>query len=220
MNLRKLIKRWGGELVYRLKPGRASTDRPITIPAFHSLGPGDIAIDCGANLGGVTAVLARGGAEVHAFEPNPDAFAILSERTRGMANVHLHQKAVLDRDTTMRLFLHLNYGRNPERFSAGSSLIAEKRNVDERAGIEVAVIDLPAFIAALGRPVKLLKIDVEGAEYAILDALIDRGLIDRIERVFVETHAHTIPSLAEADARLRRRIAEHGLGDKIDLNWV
>jgi FkbM family methyltransferase len=220
MNLRKLLKRWGGDLVYRLKPGRTVAERPITIPAFFELGPGDIAIDCGANLGSVTEVLARGGAEVHAFEPNPDAFAILSRNTAGMPNVHLHQQAVLDRNGTMRLFLHLNYARNPERFSAGSSLIAEKRNVDGSTGVEVEVIDLPAFIEALGRPVKLLKIDVEGAEYAILEALIERGIIDRIERVFVETHAHAIKSLAEADARLRRRIAELDLGAKIDLNWI
>ncbi|MFM7443241.1 MAG: FkbM family methyltransferase, partial [Tabrizicola sp.] len=35
------------------------------------LRPGDVAVDCGANRGDVTAVLAASGAVVHAFEPDP-----------------------------------------------------------------------------------------------------------------------------------------------------
>lgn len=220
MNLRKTLKQIGGNLLYRLKPGKAPVERVVDIPVFHQLGPGDIAIDCGANLGLIARILGAQGAEVHAFEPNPDAFRVLAERTRDLPNVKLHQQAVLDKPGSMKLFLHMNYDRNPERFSSGSSLIPEKRNVDETRGVEVEVIDLPAFIEALGRPVKILKIDVEGAEYAILHAMLDRGTIDLVEHVFVETHAHAIPSLRETDAALRARIAEMGLGKKIDLNWL
>ena len=175
---------------------------------------------CGANLGAITAVLAAGGAEVHAFEPNPDAFRILSAKVSNLPNVHLHQKAVLDKPGILTLYLHVNYGRNPERFSSGSSLIAEKRNVDDRSGVDVKVIDFPAFVRGLGRPVKLLKVDIEGAEYILLNALIDAGLMDRIEKVYVETHAHAIPSLKEADRLLRLRLKTLGLTEKIDLNWV
>jgi FkbM family methyltransferase len=220
MSLKKTLKRWGGELVYRLKPGKAQQFRQVTIPEFLNLGPDDIAIDCGANLGVITTVLARSGAQVHAFEPNPDAFASLRSKVKDMANVHLHQQAVLDKPGTLRLYLHLNYARNPERFSQGSSLMSEKRNVDEAHGIDVEVIDLCDFIETLGRPVKLLKIDIEGAEYAVLHAMLDRGTIDLVEKVFVETHAHAIPSLQQTDAALRQRIAECGLSEKIDLNWI
>ena len=218
--LKKWLKRWGGEVIYRLKPGQAEHERTVTQPEFHALGPGDIAIDCGANLGAITRILAASGAEVHAFEPNPDAFAHLSRAVAGLPHVHLHPKAVLDRPGRLTLHLHMNYARNPARFSSGSSLISEKRNVDAAQGVEVEVIDLPAFIAALDRPVKLLKIDVEGAEYDILHALLDRGLIDRIDKIFVETHAHAIPSLRDTDARLRDRIAKAGLAGKIDLTWT
>jgi FkbM family methyltransferase len=220
MGVKKSLKRWFGAVAYRLKPGKAEVARVVDIPAFHQLGPGDIAIDCGANLGVITRILAKGGAEVHAFEPNPDAFRVLTERTAAMPNVHRHQQAVLDHADVMTLYLHVNYALNPERFSSRSSLIAEKRNVDETGGVQVQVIDLVEFIENLGRPVKLLKIDIEGAEYALLKALIDRGVIDRIEAVFVETHAHSIPSLLPVDQALRRRIADLGLGGKIDLNWL
>lgn len=67
---------------------------------------------------------------------------------------------------------------------------------------------------------KLLKVDIEGAEYDLLNGLIDRGAMDRIEAVFVETHAHSIPSLVPVDKALRDRIDKLGLGGKIDLNWI
>lgn len=220
MALKKTLKRWFGAVAYRVKPGKAEQSRNVTEPEFHALGPGDIAIDCGANLGVITAIMAKNGAEVHAFEPNPDAFRVLTERTARMPNVHRHQQAVLDRADTMTLFLHVNYGLNPERFSSRSSLIGEKRNVDDRRGVKVEVIDVVDFIEKLGRPVKLMKIDVEGAEYDILNAMIDRGVIDHVDKVFVETHAHSIPSLKPVDAALRQRIAERGLAGKIDLNWL
>lgn len=220
MRLRSRLKRWLGNISYRVRPGKAEFTRAVAHPAFHALGPGDIAIDCGANLGAITLVLAAGGAEVHAFEPNPDAFAILERATKHLPNVHRYQQAVLDAPDRMTLHLHMNYARNPERFSSGSSLISDKRNVDGSGGIEVEVVDLVAFIESLQKPVKLLKLDIEGAEYTILHALLDRCMMDLIERVFVETHAHAIPSLRDTDARLRARISALGLGGKIDLTWT
>lgn len=220
MTILKTLKRLGGEVTYRLRPRRALHDRQVAHPAFHALGPLDIGIDCGANLGAITRVMAAHGAEIHAFEPNPVAFAALTRATAGMPNVRRHPQAVLDAPGRMTLHLHLNDALNPERFSSSSSLMPDKRNVDPGRGIEVEVIDLPAFIEALGRPVALLKIDVEGAEYAILHALIERGTIARIGRVFAETHAHAIPRLQATDADLRRRIAALGLSEKIDLTWT
>jgi FkbM family methyltransferase len=220
MTLKKSLKRAFGSIAYRLNPGKPEKTREVTIPLFHQLGPGDIAIDCGANLGAITKVLGAHGATVHAFEPNPDAFRVLTEQTAAMPNVHRHNQAVLDRPGEMTLYLHLNYALNPERFSSRSSLIAEKRNVDEAGGVKVKVIDLVDFILRLDRPVKLLKVDIEGAEYDLLNGLIDRGAMDRVEAVFVETHAHSIPSLVPVDRALRARIEKLGLGGKIDLNWI
>src|SRR3546814_4183293 len=59
--------------------GRAPTQGAMRdfLDAAKRLRPGDIAIDCGANVGRFTRPIAEGGATVHAFEPNPDAFAEL-----------------------------------------------------------------------------------------------------------------------------------------------
>lgn len=219
MKLRKRVKKLLGEVYYRFWPGRAKQAVEIDIPAFHELGPEDIAIDCGANRGLVTRVMAANGARVHAFEPNPVAYERLIEATRGMPSVTCYNKAVLDRPGRMQLYLHLNFDRNPERFSERSSLYAEKVNVDESRAVDVEVVDLVEFIMGLDRPVKLLKIDIEGAEYELLEGLIDRGAIERIGRVFVETHADSIPSLVPKDVALREKIGRLGLQERIDLEW-
>ena len=219
MKLGKRLSKAFGDLWYRVKKKRAPTGCRRDLAGLYALGPGDLAIDCGANLGHVARRMAERGAQVHAFEPNPDAFAALLENTSGLA-VTAHNAAVLDRPGRMRLHLHLNYRRNPARFSESSSLIAEKYNVDDTNAIEVEVIDLPAFILALDRPVKLLKIDIEGAEYQLLDGLIERGALDRVERVLVETHADKIPSLRPADEALRAKLAARGLAAKVDLGWL
>jgi len=220
MRLRKRVKKLLGEVAYRFSPGKVSDARVVEVPAFHALGPGDVAIDCGANCGLITRVLAANGATVHAFEPNPGSFAKLTEAVRDFPEVVCHNAAVLDRAGRMNLYLHLNYDRNPDRFSEGSTLMAGKRNADEDRAVEVEVVDLVAFILGLDRRVNLLKVDIEGAEYDLLDGLIERGAIDRCDQVFVETHANSIPELMPRDAALRERIARMGLGGKIDLNWI
>ena len=72
----------GGELVRQVLRRLRRTIRPTALERpidGLGLGRGDLAIDCGANVGHVTAALARTGAEVHAFEPNPQAFSALVE---------------------------------------------------------------------------------------------------------------------------------------------
>ena len=59
---------------------------------------GDIVFDCGANVGDVTVQLAQSGAQVHAFEPDPVAFARLSDRFSEVDNVTLHNVAVGTQD--------------------------------------------------------------------------------------------------------------------------
>ncbi len=186
---------------------------------FAQLGPGDVAIDCGANVGLVTARMAERGATVHAFEPNPDAFRELTRRFEGEPRVICHPQAVWHRKTTMKLFLHENAEQDPIAFSTGSSLLAFKNNVSADHHCEVEVIDLLAFIESLGRPVRLLKIDVEGAECEILEAFIARGFQRRVALTLVETHEKKIPKLRARTEAIRASLRREGISN-INLDWV
>ena len=197
------------------KPQAHTLTGPIAEITFA---PGDVAIDCGANLGDVTVPLAAKGATVYAFEPNPHAFRVLKKRTARFPNVHCFNQGVLDRPDKLRLYLHKQAGGNQVKWANGSSLLAFKKNVDAGTSVEVEVIDLSAFIAKIDGPIKLLKLDVEGVECPILNKLIDTGCTARIERILVETHDRKIPELREETDALRRRIAAAGL-THIELDW-
>lgn len=77
------------------------------------LRPGDLALDLGANMGVVTAVLAATGADVVAFEPDPLAFATLQDKFADQPNVSLVQAAVGVGSGTVRLMRADNFGDNP-----------------------------------------------------------------------------------------------------------
>lgn len=183
------------------------------------LKPGDIAIDCGANVGHVTAILARSGATVYAFEPNPHAFEVLQKRFASTPAVMCLRKGVLDAAGSMKLYLHQNAGQDQVYWSQGGSLLDFKGNVNRETFVEVEIVDLADFILNLGRPVRVLKMDVEGVECRILKRLILLGLAERIEHIFVETHEQKIPQLRPEVEELRDLIAARGLKN-IDLNWL
>jgi FkbM family methyltransferase len=198
----------------RVRP--SSVERRV---AALGLAPGDVAIDCGANVGTVTAALAATGAHVHAFEPNPDAFAVLEERFHSATNVELHRNAVLDRAGTTRLHLHVEAEADPIGASIGSSVLPFKGNVDPETYVEVEAVDLAEFVLGLSCRVHIVKIDVEGAECPIVHRLLDSGAIDRIGTVLVELHDHHVPELrADFDA-LRDRLAREGLAGRVLTDW-
>jgi FkbM family methyltransferase len=186
---------------------------------FTALQKGDIAIDCGANVGKVTSKMAECGAKVFAFEPNPFAFKVLKKKFRYNFKVKCFNKGVLDKNTKLKLYFHKNSDADEVKWSTGSSFLSEKSNVNNTKYKEVDVIDLCEFIEKLNKPIALLKLDVEGVEIEILNKLIDTGTIHKIKQVLVETHDDKIEALKDKTNALRERIKVEKI-DNINLDWI
>lgn len=206
----------------RLASRRRDRARRPEVDAFHEclrqLNPGDIAIDCGANVGKFTVPMAHTGAEVYAFEPNPDAHRELVKVTAAFPNVKVIQAAVTSRAGPIKLFLHRYAEEDPVHFSTGSSLLESKRNVVHDRYVTVEGVAFGEFVKGLGRPVRLLKMDIEGAEVDVINQLLDEGLHRQIEHAFVEVHDRQIWSLAEPTRKLRERLRNMG-ADQFRLDW-
>ena len=186
---------------------------------FSDIQENDICIDCGANIGEVTAKMSENGATVYAFEPNLHAFKKLKCRFQDFQRVHCLNKGVLDSDGQMPLYMHEHSDEDEVKWSVGSSLINTKGNVLKEKFKLVEIIDLSVFIEKLRAPIKLLKLDVEGVEVEILNQLIDKGLHKSIEMILVETHDHKMPELKEKTDLLRQRIKKNNIKN-INLNWI
>jgi FkbM family methyltransferase len=181
--------------------------------------PEGITIDCGANVGAISAKLAKTGAKVYAFEPNPYAFQKLTERVKSFPNVVCTNKGVWDRNTTTSLYFHQE-ARNDDAFwSFGSSIMKNKGNIDQSRSVEVELIDLTSFIEGLAGNIDLLKIDIEGAECELLEKFISKELQKKVKMTLVETHDSKIEGQKQKTDRVRRLIKEKGITN-IKLSWL
>ncbi len=137
-------------------------------------------IDCGANIGlAMLYFKARyPGAKVLCFEPNP-AGADLVER-------HIRENNLRD-VAVQRAACGAAPGEASFFVNATDSILSsfDRERAKADAEIKVPVVRLSEFIQA---PVDLLKIDVEGAEWAIFEDLIAAGKMPLIRSLIVEYH--------------------------------
>lgn len=186
---------------------------------FATIGYGDITIDCGANLGVVSQKMADKGALVFAFEPNPFVFEELMKRLRTYPNVVCINKAVWYKNDKLRLHLHEHYVHDPAGSAYASSLLNNHPVTNPEQYVEVEVIDLTQFIELLNRRIKLVKIDIEGAEFELLEKIVEKNLHLQIDQIVVETHDWLIPDLKTRANQFRLLLQEKQIHN-IDLNWV
>ena len=127
--------------------------------------PGMVAVDVGANLGVHTLALARAvgpAGRVHALEPDPSNFRLLARAVAEAraAQVTLHRAAAAAQAGEMDLHLSA-VNRGDHRLHPEAA---------RRARLRVPVIVLDELLA--GEPhVDFVKIDVQGAEVAVLRGL-------------------------------------------------
>ena len=126
------------------------------------LAPGDVAIDVGANVGYYTLLMARAvgpRGKVLAFEPSPVTFERLRENVEmnGLDNVELFRLGASDHRGTVGL------SGGSIRNQGRSSMVRG----DAEHQVEVAPLD-EQIPEDLWPRVRLVKIDVEGAEPAVL----------------------------------------------------
>ena len=147
----------------------------------HLLRPGAVVVECGAHHGAQSILLSRWvgpQGKVVAVEPMPENLSILNKNIEinDLSNVIVVDKAVgAGRDNQLSMALHSN---------------ASVRRSGKHT-ISVGSITLDALAERLKIIPTLLKIDVEGYEYEILEG--SRSILTTIPAVFVEVHTLTLP---------------------------
>jgi len=204
---------------------RVAQARGMLQGVLSMLRPGDIVLDCGANIGDVAEPLAETGASVHAFEPDPYAFDRLSKRLGARPNVTLHHAAVGAQSGTVKLMRAENFDDNPKGGSVKSTIVSGGRNIDERAdaSIDVEVVDLLAIIrdfTASHGEIAFLKLDIEGAELELLEHMLQQDLFHGIRLTVAETHERKFRELRPRFAVLRRQVTESYPITKVNLDWI
>lgn len=138
-------------------------------------------VDCGANIG-MSVIFFKSlypEAEVLAFEPDPRTFARLKENVEGnrLAATRLVNAAVAGTPGTLPFY--------SDAGGDGSLVASLDPARGGSASVAVEAVKLSSFI---DQPIDFLKIDIEGAEHAVVDDLIDSGTIARVNEIVIEVH--------------------------------
>jgi FkbM family methyltransferase len=177
------------------------------------LKPGDLAVDCGANMGVVTERLAATGASVVAFE----------QKFANASNVMLVNAAVGVGSGTVRLMRADNFGDNPEGASVKSTILDGGRRIDAENAVEVPLIDFPSWVAdqvkARGE-IAFIKMDIEGAELDILEKMDSEQLFVNIRCLVAETHERKFKDLRDRYKALRDKVSQTYAPGKVNLDWI
>ena len=167
----------------------------------YDLGPRSLVFDCGAYLGDFASeVVERYQCQVFCFEPLQTYFAQLSRRFAGEAKITC-----------------LNYGIGSSSREAKISVEKDASSLfraTESAKLEtVRFVDInEALQLAGGRKIDLLKLNIEGGEFEVLDAILDRNLATRFRHIQVQFH-QIIPDFHERRLRIRAGLAKsHQIG--------
>jgi FkbM family methyltransferase len=151
----------------------ADTDRPYIL-------------DCGSNIGSAILYFKKifPRAVIDGFEPFDHAFRVLKRNidVNHLQDVTVHKLALSDRKGSNRLHYDPS---NP-----GSSVRSLHRGpAEDAASVAVETTTLSRYI---DRTVDFLKMDIEGAEIAVMQELHDAKRLPLIRKAAIEYHHHTV----------------------------
>ena len=179
----------------------------------------DIVIDLGANIGLVSHLMAKTGATVIAFEPNIDALNKLNLIGKKFNNLEIKPVAAGVRNRKCKLFLHKDLSNDELDLTQSSTLNNKKPNVSKDKFINIEEINFAEYLNDLNKKVELIKVDIEGYEIELINDLIDKGALNNVGKVYLETHEVSFIDLEEPTKLLKKRIKNNGLESKFFYDW-
>ena len=129
------------------------------------LGPAMTFVDVGAQVGyfsTTAAVLVGPTGAIHSFEPDPDCFSMLQRNARPYPWMRVHNSAVAD------FTGETSFYRSPKRGESGWGAMFDEDRAREKISVRMCTLDRWVAADGIGK-IDAIKIDVEGAEYRVLE---------------------------------------------------
>jgi FkbM family methyltransferase len=173
-------------------------------------------IECGSGYGKTLELFSKTNLyenhhwKIYAFEANPQMVIKTRERCAQMIQMQVLEvieKALWIENGTIDLYI----GRNP----AGSSLFKDKTtgNLDKKNPINVTCLYLGDWLRAYLSKDDYIVIgmNIEGAEYRLLDKMIRDSSAEYINELYVDFHNEKVGVLSEIDYELAERLKSKGV---------
>lgn len=145
-------------------------------------------IDCGSNIGMSICYFKKKYPEskIVGFEPDKKTFQLLKNNVEKnkLGNVELYESAVYNREDTINFYSDVDKDGDLG-MSVTKRLLESNRRIKET---KVHSVLLSRFIK---KPVDLLKIDIEGAEFEVIKELSNSSKFKLINEIIIEYHSKT-----------------------------
>lgn len=141
-----------------------------------------------------------------AFEPSRENLALLRARFMSHPKVRIMAAAAGTADVPQVSLYHA-------AGTYGHSLLQVKENVSANDAEVVRMIDFSRYILDEFQPSDhiVLKVDIEGSEYDLLERMIEQRSIERIATLFCEWHYRRIGVSVSRHRKLVRRLRKEGI---------
>lgn len=183
----------------------------VAAAIMRILQPGDSAIDVGANNGFFTVMMSQcvgKTGRVYAYEPHPETFKVLTEHTRinDCKNTVLAELVVSDRHGEVDFYLNSDMASSSALIDPG--LVPD--NVVSREHPRKTRIPSVLLTNCEGKPIKLVKIDTEGAEHLVLKGAEQLLMTQHPPFIIVELNPFGLKHTGSSIAALRQYMLKFG----------
>lgn len=141
---------------------------------FVRMKPGDLVMDCGANIGLFSALAAWTGCDVYAFEPAAHIADITRQVYAGQGTVTVVPKALVEKEGTVMFHQAGEQNHYKGDSSRVGNFVEGKDTVEDFVNLKVPCTTIDAVVKEYGLAhVDFVKADIEGAERLMLQGAGD-----------------------------------------------
>ena len=103
-----------------------------------------------------------------------------------------------------------NFKRDFSYPNSGSSTLIDEKPLAHSQYISIPCIDIVSLLLFAHKDDNIiLKVDIEGFEYAIFDRLFETGLLSRVSAVYIELHEYKLSRNIDRDYRLLSQLQQY-----------
>lgn len=140
---------------------------------------------------------------IHTFEPEKDCWKYYE----GLPTI-LHKEAVWDKDGEAVFY--------QAKYRQGSTMVEGKQSgrIDYEHPIKIPCIDFSKWLISNFKKDDyiIVKMNIEGAEYRVLNKMLDDGSMEYVKELYIKFHSRKISTILFAgDRPLQKRITDRGV---------
>jgi len=194
------------KFLFRAIKYRFRNDVPELRYLMNNIKTGDSVLDNGAHKGGYLHWIRKRAGDtglVTAFEPQPMLYEYLTKAITAYRyeNVKLHHAGISSEEGSMQLFIPRAAGLT----SPGATL-EQRSDTSKGHFITIRVVQLDKLLASRSKPIRLIKMDVEGHELHVFKGALEILKNDRPKLIFECENRHlnsiTVEEIFEYLAKL------------------